>query len=569
VNTSSQIPCIPESAPFSPEQRIWLNGFLAGLFSRMPLASAPAATLKPLAILFGSQTGTAESLAKQAAKQAASHGFAPTVLDMAQVSLATLAQHENLLVITSTYGDGEPPDNARALVEALGGPAQGSVPGLRFSVCGLGDTNYAQFCQCAKQVDLSLERRGGLRVSPRVDCDTDFEGPFKGWLTAALSALSGQAAAAAISHQPLSGASPSRRGYSRKEPVMAPLLASRTLSLEGSAKQVNHVEFSLKEVGLTYEPGDALGVFPQNRGELVDEFLSLLRCDGEEAVPLPNGEQGALRQALAEHYDLCRPSPELVSRFSAESGGVATATLHVVDILATRPETRLSPLELVALLKPIAPRLYSISSSPLAHAGSVHLTVGAVHYEALGRIRHGVCSTYLAEGCRTGASVPIFVHANPAFRLTATHDAPLIMIGPGTGIAPFRGFLHHREASGAKGRNWLFFGDQRSATDFLYQEELAGFQARGLLSRLDTAFSRDQAEKIYVQHRMLAASRDLYAWLEEGGMVYVCGDASRMAKDVDQALHRVVQEASGRSAAQAADYVQALRASKRYLRDVY
>jgi sulfite reductase (NADPH) flavoprotein alpha-component len=310
----------------------------------------------------------------------------------------------------------------------------------------------------------------------------------------------------------------------------------------------------------------------------VAEVLHLLGCDGEEAVNAPDGSATSLRHALTAHYDLGRPSPELVTEISLRAGSngsgnataVALAPHHVTDLLLARPGVRLNPVEFVALLKRIQPRLYSISSSPAAHAGEVHLTVGAVRYDLHGRARKGVCSTYLADRITAGETrVGVFVHHNKAFRPPADGDVPMIMVGPGTGIAPFRGFLHERRARGARGKNWLLFGDQRAATDFLYREELAGLLQSGVLSRLDTAFSRDQAEKIYVQNRMLENAGELFAWLESGAHFYVCGDASRMARDVDLALHRVIETAGGKTSAEAAAYVESLKATRRYARDVY
>jgi sulfite reductase (NADPH) flavoprotein alpha-component len=577
------VPLIPDNAPFSPEQRAWLNGFLAGVFSRTAGAAAPNAqaaspALQPLTILFGSQTGTAEGLAKKMAKEAGKRGFGATVLDMAQADLARLAGEKNLLVITSTYGDGEPPDNAKALHAALKAAGDRPLTGVRFSVCSLGDTNYAQFCQCGKDLDASLERLGATRVTPRTDCDLDYEAPFAAWLSAALAALA-PASPLAIPDPAATEAAPTdaESGYSKKNPFPAPVLTVRNLNGPGSAKEVNHVEFSLEGSGLVYEVGDALGVVPQNCPAHVSEILAALGCDGEEAVATPAGEL-PLRRALAECYDLGKPSAELLSLVGAtlvatESAGstgkpAAAAAHHVIDVLlgaAVKP----TPTEFIARLKRIQPRLYSISSSPRAHAGQVHLTVGAVRYEKDGRPRKGVCSTFLAERGLASGKVGVFVHSNKAFRPPASGDTPMIMVGPGTGIAPFRAFLAERRAAGAKGKNWLFFGDQKAAADFLYREELADLQEAGVLTRLDLAFSRDQTEKIYVQHRMLEAAAELYAWLEQGAHFYVCGDASRMAKDVDVALHQVIEKAGGKAPAEAAAYVNSLKASKRYARDVY
>jgi sulfite reductase (NADPH) flavoprotein alpha-component len=342
----------------------------------------------------------------------------------------------------------------------------------------------------------------------------------------------------------------------------------RNLNGSGSAKEVNHVEFDLTGSGLSYEAGDALGVIAQNCPELVSAVIAALGADGEEAIATSEGEL-PLRKALTQHYDLGKPAPALLDALAIPAETRASLH-HVIDALRfAPPEPRKQLTQWVSCFRKLQPRLYSISSSPKAHPGQVHLTVGAVRYEVGGLSRKGVCSTFLAERALAHGTAGVFVHSNKAFRPPADPAAPMIMVGPGTGIAPFRAFLEERAATQSPGKNWLFFGDQKAASDFLYREELEALQAAGILNRLDVAFSRDQAEKIYVQTRMLSAANELYAWLEQGAYFYVCGDASRMAKDVDAALHKVVELAGGKSAEQAAAYIQALKAAKRYQRDVY
>ncbi len=580
----SAVPSLPETAPFSPEQRAWLNGFLAGLFSRSggtpsPASAASAPALTPLTILYASQTGTAESLAKKAAKEAGKRGFAPAVLDAGAVSAESLQAHSNLLFITSTYGDGEPPDSAKALHAALAAETAPALAAVKFSVCALGDTNYTLFCQAGKDFDAYLEKRGARRVLPRAECDVDYEKPFETWLHAALGAFGSLGGTPSPASTPASTVSSTSTddghgAYSKTNPFLAPVLAVRNLNVPGSAKEVNHVEFDLSSAGaaLSYEAGDALGVIPQNCPELVSEVLAALGADGEEAVPTKSGEL-PLRRALTECFDLNKPTPALLELLGLV--GAAPAPHHVIDALALRAsqisdlKSQISPAAFVAALKPIAPRLYSISSSPKAHPGQVHLTVGAVRYELNGRARKGACSTFLAERALSLGKVGVFVHSNKAFRPPADPAAPMIMVGPGTGIAPFRAFLEERAATKATGKNWLFFGDQKASTDFLYREELEALKSSGVLTRLDVAFSRDQKEKIYVQNRMLEAAAELWAWLEQGASFYVCGDASRMAKDVDAALHQVIEKAGNKTPAEAAAYVQALKSAKRYQRDVY
>ena len=590
------IPFIPDNAPFSPEQRLWLNGYLAGFFSDATLAAralsglgaAPAAPAKPLVLFFGSQTGTAEGLAKKASKEAEKRGFKPKLVDMAKYESVDLTREENVLVITSTYGDGEPPDNAQAFWNYLKADTAPTLAHLNFSVLALGDTNYAAFCEFGKICDERLEKLGAKRVHPRVDCDVDYDGPAKSWtegVFAALASIAGGASAPALDAAASAEEAPADVGYSKKNPFPARLLANRLLNAEGSGKEVRHYEISLAGSGLSYEVGDALGVVPANCTELVGDILAALGCDGEEAVKTPDGSESSLRLALAQHYDITRPSAELLKAAAERgaSGGELAELLdagrkdelkkwlwgrEIIDVIGGLSQ-RFSAAEFITLLKKLQPRLYSISSSPKAHPEEVHLTVAAVRYDGHGRARKGVCSTFLAERCADHTPVPVFVQTSHGFRLPGNGDTPVIMCGPGTGIAPFRAFLEERLATGAKGRNWLFFGDQKRATDFLYREQLEGWVADGHLSRLDLAFSRDQAEKIYVQNRMLENAAELFSWLESGAHFYVCGDASRMAKDVDAALHQIAESAGGMSKDAAAAYIQKLKTDKRYQRDVY
>lgn len=593
------IPVLPDSAPFSAEQRAYLNGFLAGLFSHAQVpdaGSAPAPSnppLVPLTILFGSQTGTAEKLAKRAAKAAGARGFAPTLHDLARFPREQLAGTRHVLLVTSTYGDGEPPDNAKAFWEWLRSEAAPGLPETQFAVCALGDSNYPRFCAFGKQLDERLAALGARRALPRVECDVEVEKPFATWLGSALHALSttsplegsGSFTAVLPCSTATEAAEPEEAtGWSRERPFPARLKTNRRLSAEGSGKDVRHFEIDLAGSGLEYEVGDALGVRPANDPELVDLLLAQLGFPPEAPVPGPGTSELPVREALLLEYDVARiPLPmlrhfadhtgdaTLIRVAAPEANGELTAFLRgrdLLDLLRAHPTVRFAPAEFVGLLRRLQPRLYSISSSLKASPGEVHLTVSAVRYEAHGRKRGGVASTFLADRCPPSNPVPVYVHSNPAFRPPAP-DRPLVMIGPGTGIAPFRAFLLERRATGATGKNWLFFGDQRAATDFLYREEIEAFSKEGLLARLDLAWSRDQAEKVYVQHRMLDAAGPLWDWLEGGAALYVCGDAGRMAKDVDAALHQVIERAGSLSAAAARDYVARLQAERRYQRDVY
>jgi len=373
--------------------------------------------------------------------------------------------------------------------------------------------------------------------------------------------------------------------YSRKNPFPAKLKTNRKLTAEGSAKDTRHFEIDLSGSGLTYEVGDSLGVFPTNNPALVEEILGVLGFSGEEQVPDPNGNIVSIREALTKSYVITEKDKKLLAAIAEKDPTAAhfvpmttpegKAELdayvwgrEVIDPLLAHPAAKFTPEEFVKCLRKLQPRLYSIASSQKAHASEVHLTVAAVRYETHGRKREGVCSTFLSDRA-DNSSVPVFVHTAKHFRVPEDLSTHVIMVGPGTGIAPFMAFLQERKVSGATGQNWLFFGDQKASTDFLYREELEAWQKEGVLHKLSTAFSRDQSEKIYVQHRMLEAAEELYSWLEQGAYFYICGDASRMAKDVDAALHQVVEKAGGKSSEEAAAYVEELKKSKRYRKDVY
>jgi len=539
------IPQIPEAAPFSTEQRAWINGYLAGLFSGNTASAtlaASAASLGSLLFLYGSQTGTAESLARRFSKEAKKRGYEPKVVGMENYATVDFAAEPRMAIITSTYGDGEMPDNAQSFWEYLQGNAAVNLKQTSYSVLALGDRNYTLFCEAGRKFDVRLAELAATRIQDRVDCDVDYEEAANAWFEGFLTRLNGGSPSLSVI-EPEKESMADAPTFSKANPFPALLQTNRLLNGPESSKETRHFEISLAGSGLEYEVGDALGVLPRNCPDLVDEVLRASGLTGEETARV-NSLGISLREALISKFDL-KP-------FLAALPGKASAAE-----------------DLIAPLRKLQPRLYSISSSPKAHPGEVHLTVGIVRYEAGGRQIKGVCSTYLADRVEAAGHVPVFVHKSPSFRLPADLSRPVIMVGPGTGIAPFRAFLEERRATGASGKNWLFFGDQRSMCDFLYQEELQAMQADGTLSRLDVAFSRDQAEKVYVQHRMLEQAGELWAWLQDGASFYVCGDAKRMAKDVDAALHRVAETAGGLSPDGAADFLAQLKTEKRYLRDVY
>ena len=544
----------------------------------------------PLLILFGSQTGTAEKIAKQIAKESKFFGCNSRVMDAAEHEKIDWSKETNLLVVTSTYGDGDMPDNAQAFWDWLQTDAAKTLSHLNFSVLGLGDTNYENFCAAGKKIDARLETLGAKRIYPFADCDLDYELKAKNWTNGALTALAPEKnltqrredAKAAETTESVHASAPLREEFSRTNPFPARLLTEKKLNADGSQKETRHFEISLEGSGLNYEAGDALGVFPANCPELVDEILRALGGNGDEAVKISSGEF-SLHCALTEKLDVSKPSAELLQHFAKNNSTLRDLLAPerkddfkkwlwgrgVIDLLLENPAVKYSAAEFSALLKPLAPRLYSIASSPKAHARQVHLTINVVRYEAHGRARKGLASTFLADRAGAETSVPVFIQTSHGFRLPADGNTPVIMVGPGTGIAPFRAFLHERQAAGAKGKNWLFFGEQRAATDFYYRDELEKMFSDGHLTKLSTAFSRDQVEKIYVQNRMLENAAELWSWLEAGAHFYVCGDASRMAKDVDDALHKIIETASGKSADDAKTYVAKLKSAKRYQRDVY
>jgi sulfite reductase (NADPH) flavoprotein alpha-component len=550
----SKIPVIPENAPFDAMQRMWLNGFLAGLFSSEPGArpaeAAASVSLGSLLFLYGSQTGSSEGLARRFAKEAKKLGFETRVAGMENHSTIDLTKEKRLIIITSTYGDGEMPDNAQAFWEYLKNGTAPRLENLEYSVLALGDRNYVQFCQAGKAFDARFEQLGAKRIHSRVDCDVDYEGPSTEWFGGLMKSLEGAAAPSmdaapatpAVAPTVQTAANPP--SFGKSNPFPAVLKTNRVLNAPGSAKETRHLEIILAGSGLQYEVGDALGVVPSNCPDFVREILDAAGLDGEEAVKAPDGSEMALRLALLQKFDL-KP------------------------FLADLPLKAASAAEFVASLRKLQPRLYSISSSPKAHPGEVHLTVAVVRYELSGRVRKGVCSTFFADRVGPDTKIPVFVHKSPSFKLPTDGSKPIIMVGPGTGVAPFRAFLEERRAVAATGRNWLFFGDQKAACDFLYREELEAMKKDQFLTRLDTAFSRDQAQKIYVQDRMMENAGEIWSWLQEGGYFYVCGDAKRMAKDVDTALHKIAETAGSLSAEQAVDYVKQLKSEKRYLRDVY
>ena len=592
-----QIPHIPSSAPFNPEQRAWLNGFLVGVFAAsqenrdVPTPEPGKVSRSPLLILFGSQSGTAGALAKKLGKSATERGHAGRVMELNAFASVNWEKERDLLIVTSTWGDGDPPDNAVEFWKFLNTESSKVFSHLNFAVLALGDRNYPDFCGAGKKMDARLAELGARRIQPCGECDLDYEPTAKVWCDRFWRALAGDDSALGIApHGELTieagpGNADGPAMGSRANPFLSRVVCNRLLNGPGSNKETRHFELELPASTFAYEAGDALGVFPTNDPAIVDEILATLKFDGEEAVDYPEADGFPLRKALLEKFVITQPAQGLVEEIARRAGDRSLQKLlepaekqalhqflygrEIIDLLAAYPGVGFEPVEFVRLLRKLTPRLYSIASSPRAHADVVHLTVAIVRFETWGRRRNGVCSSFLADRTRGDLPVRVFVQKSTHFRPPSDPRRPIIMVGPGTGIAPFRAFLQERRALGGTGENWLFFGDQHAATDFLYRDELEEMRREGVLHRLDTAFSRDQAQKVYVQNRMLERATTLYQWIDAGAHFYVCGDAKRMARDVDAALHEVIRRAGDKTAEQAAEYVERLKKENRYQRDVY
>ncbi|MEM6415629.1 MAG: sulfite reductase subunit alpha [Pseudomonadota bacterium] len=577
-------PFIPDDAPFSDSQRAWLAGFLAGMAASGAHHSdvdAGDGAATQLDILFGTQTGNAETVAQEAASLATANGMAPRVRELNDIDMAALTTMKHVIVVVSTYGEGEMPDNAQMFWDAVSATTAPRLEGMRYGVLALGDTSYDQFCQAGKLIDMRFEQLGASRLAARIDCDVDFEDVATEWLSTTVPlANDGKGPGAAASA--LIDTEPRKSVWTRKNPYASKVIENRLLSGITSAKEIRHFSFDLGDSGMSYEAGDALGVMPVNSTDLVNDILVRLRANADQEI---KGHDEPLGVLLKEKLEIRTPSKQVITEVEKiaehdelshvlgtgdkESLEAFLWGRDTLDLLNLNADITIDPAQFVSWLKPLQHRAYSISSSPKAHDGEVQLTVAAVRWKFEGRGHNGVASTFLSDMCTEGDDTPIFMSPNKSFRIPEDSDAPMIMVGPGTGVAPFRAFLEERREIGAKGRNWLFFGDQHRDCDFIYADEISDMSRKGLLTRLDLAFSRDQDEKIYVQTRMRENARTLFEWLEEGGYFYVCGDATRMAKDVDIALADIIKTEGSLSDDAAMDYVNKLKKEKRYLRDVY
>ncbi len=565
------------------QQLAWVSGYLYGLSQSghqgVATSAAVASPSGSLTILYGSQTGNAKGVASAIKAQAEARGLPVTLASMADYKPKQLKKESHLLVVVSTYGEGEPPESAVDLFEQLKKGKIGKLDGLKFAVLGLGDSSYEFFCQTGKDFDNFLASAGAERIYELASLDVDYQDAAKSWSEQALNAIAatlsiGAASSVASAVQQAVGHSQ----YSKENPFPARLSVNQKITGRDSTKDIRHIEINLADSGLTYQPGDALGVWFDNDAELVGEVQALTGLSGDEATA-----QGTLRAALIGHFELTRLHGGFITGLADISDNAAlkdlagdkaqvnalVASAQVVDILKRFP-TALTAEQLIGLLRPLTPRLYSIASSQSEVEEEVHLTVGVVRYpQEDGTVRSGAASSYLADRLIEDGEVRVFIEHNDNFRLPQNPDTPVIMVGPGTGIAPFRAFMQEREAQGAEGKNWLFFGNPHFTQDFLYQVEWQRYVKSGLLSKISLAFSRDQANKIYVQDRLREAGQELYLWLEAGAHFYVCGDANKMAKDVQEALLEVIAEHGHKSREEAEEYLSELRRAKRYQRDVY
>ena len=592
--TMSRQALLPRTAPFgdqerahldaalgtaTPIQRAWLTGFLAGLDAAAgqpaAAAAAPAAPPKaaePLTILFASESGNSEKLASDVSKLARKQGFKPKVVDFADLDLASLPKAGKLIAIAATWGEGEPPARAVRAYGELMGDAAPRLEGVQFGVLALGDTSYAEFCAIGKALDARFEALGARRAYDRADLDLDFDKPAAEWIKGALKALApAEAPADNVVAVDFRAGTEDEDGEVSREPAVVEVVDHVNLNSSRSDKETIHLALEFEDGAPAYEPGDSLEIFPENDPQLVDEILRATGLSGDEG----------LRKALLAERDITTLSPTTVERFAKATGHAdATAFVesgevkawiegrHLIDLIERFP-AQLTAEHLNTVTRPLPPRAYSIASSRKEVGDEVHLTIAAVRYETHGRARAGVASVHVADRIKNGAKLRVRVKPNKHFRLPADPATDIIMVGPGTGVAPFRAFVQERRATEAPGRSWLFFGDRHFTHDFLYQLEWQDALEDGSLTKIDVAFSRDQPEKIYVQDRIDQHAAEVVAWLDGGAHFYVCGDAKNMAKDVRAAVVRAFESVKGLSSADAEAHVASLERARRYQQDVY
>ncbi|WP_261857514.1 assimilatory sulfite reductase (NADPH) flavoprotein subunit [Photobacterium sanguinicancri] len=581
------------TSELSSQQMAWISGYFWGLSQTQPTAqpqaeshSIAAVASQPvgkLTIIYASQTGNAKGLAETLHAEADAAGIHAEVFSAGDYKGKNLAKATHLIIIASTHGEGEAPDDAIELHEFLQSKKAPNLSHLKYAVIGLGDSSYEFFCQTAKDFDSYLNKLGAESVLERLDCDVDYEAQAAQWRASALEIVQQTLSTgeAEVVQLPVGQSQASVSQYTKQNPYDAALLSSQKITGRNSGKDVRHIEIDLEGSGLTYQPGDALGVWYDNDPALAARVIAQVGLTEKTQVDV-DGVSLVLLEALTKHYEITNANPQLVTQYASLSGSKKLEKLlsdkdklrayagntQVLDVLAEK-KTKLTAEQLQGLLRRLTPRLYSIASSQQEVGEEVHLTVGVVEYQQGEETRQGGASSFLSHRLEEGENVRVFVEANKHFKLPENDDTSIIMVGPGTGIAPFRAFVQERENREASGKSWLFFGDRTFTEDFLYQVEWQKYLKAGVIDQLDVAFSRDQAEKVYVQHRLLEQGAKVWQWLQEGAHIYVCGDANQMAKDVHLALLTIIEHHGQQSREQAEQYLTELRKSQRYQKDVY
>ena len=583
MNNYKKIETGEDIKPFSYDQEAWISGFIAGMkqsasLSNNSLIQEHNKNLINLDILFGTQTGNSEAIAEDMSKIANEAGFRAKVNSLDNITMDILGNMENVAIITSTYGEGEMPDNAQLFWDALSANTAPNLSNIKYSVLALGDTGYEEFCHAGKLIDTRFEQLGATRIQDRVDCDVDYEELSEKWTSSLIAKWKPEVEVI----KEKSNDQSNLKEYNRKNPYSAKLLSNRMLSGVNSNKEIMHYEIDLGDSGLKYEVGDSLSIFPTNKEDLVKKIIDRL---GVEFDFVPVGYENDIKTLLTEKFEILTPTKRLIEYIAKNTNDKKLKSIidhtnnnkelenykwgmDVLDFMNINPNFKIDITDFLGLLKSLQHRTYSISSSLNKVKNEVHLTVSSVRWKRDTRNYNGVCSTFLADDCTPGDNIKVFFTPNKSFRLP-DDNKDIIMIGPGTGIAPFRAFLQEREYRNSSGKNWLFFGDQTKNDDFIYKNELQDFISSGVLNKLDLAFSRDQKNKIYVQNVMYENKNEFYNWLESGAYLYICGDANRMAKDVEDMIIKIIMECSNISFDAAFEYLNNLKREKRYLRDVY
>ena len=569
--------------PFSFDQESWMEGFITGLkhqsnsINNNIREKNDSETL--INILFGTQTGNSESVAEDLSNFALSNGFKTQINALDDIEMNNLSKMINVAIITSTYGEGEMPDNAQLFWNALSSNTAPQLNNMNYSVLALGDTGYEEFCHAGKLLDTRLEQLGAKRIIKRIDCDVDFEDLAEKWINSVVPKFNPDKKLDVVNKDKTESIV---KSWSRKNPYEAIISYNTLLSGPNSNKEIIHYEIDLGDSGLKYEVGDSLSIIPRNKQLLVDQIIERLHTSKDF---IPSGHEIDIENLLKFKFEILTPTKRLIEYVEkiAEDSELSLILekkdskalddfkwgMDVLDFMNLNPKVDFIVEKFLDLLKPLQHRTYSISSSINKYDNKVHLTISSVRWKNKKRDYNGVCSTYLADDCNEQEKIKIFFTPNKSFRLPEDKDKDIIMIGPGTGIAPFRAFLQEREVTKSSGKNWLFFGDQTRDNDFIYEDELKDMLNKNILTKLDLAFSRDQKEKLYVQHKIYENKKEFFSWIENGSIIYICGDATKMAKDVEDIILKIISEEKNCSFNDSIEYLNKLKKEKRYLRDVY